>query len=190
MVASPAHHACHVYRDPADLITTAAAFLADGLAHGERCWYVGNQRDHSALREALADRGVSLKAADRQGALRIWLPEDVYVPGQAFVPERVMRRFSEAISDALREGFNGFRAAADMAWVGAPEVAPHLHEYEHLITTLLLNSPATGLCLYPESLAHLHYPVNCHPYIATSDAVLHPNAAYTAPPPGPWPMHR
>jgi hypothetical protein len=170
-----------VYRSRSELIATAAGFLSEGLQAGERCWYVGRGSELAGLRSALRDLGVAVEAAERQGALRIFLPSDVYAAVQPFVPERLMQIFSDGISDALREGFRGFRAAGDMSWAASPELAEPLLEYEHLISTLLVNSNARGLCLFDESLMlpqRLDGLVAAHPLVATISGALLPNPQF------------
>ncbi len=60
--------------------------------------------------------------------------------------------FSDAIEEALSEGFTGFRAAANMSWAldleGGSE---RLITYEALLRSLFSSARATGLCLYDRS---------------------------------------
>jgi MEDS: MEthanogen/methylotroph, DcmR Sensory domain len=66
-----------------------------------------------------------------------------------FEPEQTMQVFNDAIEQALKDGFNGFRAAAEMSW--ALEIsagAESLIAYETLLRLLFSTSRVTGLCLY------------------------------------------
>ena len=135
------------------------------------------------MRTALRDLGVAVEAAERQGAVKIFLPSEVYAVVQPFVPERLMQVFSEGISDALRGGFCGFRAAGEMSWAASSDLAEPLLEYEHLISTLLVNSNARGLCLFDERLMlpqHLDEVIAAHPLVATLEGALLPNPRFEA----------
>ena len=148
MRLQPGDHICSVYESDEQLVSTAAAFLADGLTRNERCWYVPSADETGAIRAAMEHRGVDVAAQSRRSALHLFDSNDTYIRG-GFDPEQTMRMFSEAIEQALTDGFNGFRAAADMSWAltvgGGTE---SLIAYEALLRILFSTSPATGLCLY------------------------------------------
>jgi hypothetical protein len=176
--ALSSNHACYVYRDQADLVRTAARFIADGIQAGERCWYVAKGDETDALRHTLRDRGVAVAAAERRGALQLYTPTQIYKAVQPFSAERMMEVFSDGISAALTEGYAGFRAAGEMSWADHPAFRGQLLEYEHLITALLVNSRATGLCLFDVRSPHLAAVVAAHPLVARSGGELAPNPRF------------
>lgn len=93
-------------------------------------------------------RGIDVAAESRRSALQLRESNDTYVYG-GFDPEQTMRVFSEAIEQALNEGFTGFRAAADMSWaLTIGDGTEALIAYEALLRMLFSTSRATGLCLY------------------------------------------
>ena len=66
-----------------------------------------------------------------------------------FDPQRTLAIFSDAIEGALKDGFKGFRAAADMSWaLRLRGGAQRLIAYEALLKSLFSSSRATGLCLF------------------------------------------
>jgi hypothetical protein len=65
---------------------------------------------------ALRQREIDVTAESRRGALEILAVSDAYVAHGSFNPEATMNVFSDAIENALRDGFTGFRAAAEMSW--------------------------------------------------------------------------
>ena len=115
MRLQPGDHICSVYESDEQLVSTAAAFLADGLTRNEHCWYVPSADETGAIRAAMEHRGVDVAAQSRRSALHLFDSNDTYIRG-GFDPEQTMRVFSEAIEQALTDGFNGLRAAADMSW--------------------------------------------------------------------------
>lgn len=148
MNLQPGDHVCSLYETDEELASTVSAFLADGLARNERCWYVPSGYETRAIRAAMERRGIDVAAECRRSALHLLDSNDTYVR-DGFDPEKTMRAFSEAIEQALNEGFNGFRAAADMSWALAiGDGTESLIAYEALLRMLFSTSRATGLCLY------------------------------------------
>lgn len=149
MTLCPGDHVCSLYDTDEQLAATVARFLADGLARGERCWYVPADAEVNRVRSALERRGVDVESESRRSALRLLDSHDTYAVHGGFDPEQTMRVFSEAIEGALGDGFKGFRAAADMSWALTIDNGTELViEYEALLRMLFSTAPATGLCLY------------------------------------------
>ena len=144
----PGDHICSFYETDEELVSRVAAFLTEGLARNERCWYVPSGSETAAIRSAMQRGGIDVAAESRRSALQLLDSNDTYVHG-GFDPEQTMRVFSEAIEQALSDGFNGFRAAADMSWaLTIDNGTESLIVYEALLRMLFTTSPATGLCLY------------------------------------------
>lgn len=182
--AAQSNHACYSYRTDAELVEAAASFLAAGLQNGERCWYIAKGSEVAALYHALGELGVQVGAARRQGAFRLFEPADIYTAAVPFSPEALMNIFSEGISAALLDGFAGFRAAGEMSWVEDPRFAGQWVEYEHLVTTLLVNSRALGLCLFNVHSPHLHEAIAVHPRLATAKGTFTSNPLFERTYPG------
>ena len=149
MKLCPGDHVCSLYDTNEQLAATVASFLAEGLARGERCWYVPSDGEVIAVRAALERRGVDVRAESRRSALNLLDAQGSYTAHGGFDPEQTMRVFSEAIESALNDGFKGLRAAADMSWALTIDNGAELViEYEALLRSLFSTSKATGLCLY------------------------------------------
>lgn len=181
MKLEPGHHVCSGYDTEEQLAATVASFLADGLARGERCWYVPSGGEVDRVRTALERRGVDVRAESRRSALHLLRSRDVYTVRGGFDPEQTMRVFSEAIEQALSDGFNGLRAAAEMSWaLETNNGAEALITYEALLGALFSTSPATGLCLYDRRRMPLQV-VNgallTHPIVESGGELSH-NTAY------------
>ena len=149
MKLCPGDHVCSLYDTAEQLASTVASFLAEGLARGERCWYVPSDGQIARVRNALERRGVDVKAESRRSALQLLDSSNTYTVHGGFDPEETMRVFSDAIERALSDGFNGFRAAAEMSWALTVDNGTELLiAYEALLKMLFSTTPATGLCLY------------------------------------------
>jgi two-component system, chemotaxis family, sensor kinase Cph1 len=126
-------------------------------------------------------RGIDVDAETKRSALYLLDSTDTYTVHGGFDPEETMRVFSEAIEKALNDGFNGFRAAADMSW--ALDVARGTEAvitYEALLRMLFSNSAATGLCLYDKRrmpLQVLNGALLTHPMIESGGTFIS-NSAY------------
>ena len=63
-------HICVLYDTPEEQRAVAAEYLADGLARGERCFYVADSPEAlTRLNEALQQKGVDVTKAVRANAL-------------------------------------------------------------------------------------------------------------------------
>ena len=174
-------HVCAIYSTTAELVHEAAGFLADGLRSRERCWYVAAGDETDAVRAALGELGVDVAAQTARGALRMVSGTEAYVVHGNFDPEATLQIFNDAIEQACRDGFTGFRAAAEMSWALACEDGPHqIIVYEALLKTLFANCRAVGLCLYDRSrmpLAVLDGALRTHP-VAGVRGHFRPNPFY------------
>ena len=142
-------HICALYSTKTELAAIAAHFLIEGARRGERCWYVAAGNEGGAVRSALRKGGVNVNAAIRRGALNVFGDSDTYAVRGGFNPERTVQVFSDAIEQALHDGYTGFRAAADMSWaLTLKNGLQTVIAYEALLRTLFATCKVTGLCLY------------------------------------------
>ena len=158
-------------------------FLAEGLRNSERCWYLPASDEPDAVIGALKARHVNTTRATARGALSILSSNAAYSVRGDFDPEETMVVFSNAIEQALVDGFNGFRAAANMSWAldleGGPE---RLIIYEALLRSLFSSARATGLCLYDRTrmpLAVIDGALATHPVVRV-EGLYSRNAFYDA----------
>src|SRR5690349_8655272 len=108
--ARPHRHLCCVYDDCATFREHALAFLADGLARGNRVRFIGGSDDTVALRE-------QLEAVPHRGrrAVEATSVEHSYGTHAAPVDGRAtVGAYAAATREALADGFTGLRVAADV----------------------------------------------------------------------------
>ena len=180
---NPGDHVCAIYSSDAELADVVSDFLAEGLRKSERCWYLPAADNPRAVRAALKARHVDPVEAAERGALTILPSNAAYGVRGDFDPEETMVVFSNAIEQALSDGFNGFRAAANMSWALDLEDGPELLiTYEALLRSLFSSARATGLCLYDRKrmpLAVIDGALSTHPVIRVG-ATYSSNAFYDA----------
>jgi chemotaxis family two-component system sensor kinase Cph1 len=170
----PGDHVCGIYSTTNELIAVTTAFLSEGLARRERCWYVARGRERYAIADALRKRHVNVEECLRSGALRFAAGTDAYLQHGRFDPERTLDVFNDAIDQASHDGWTGFRAAAEMSWaLGVPYGTERVIAYEALLKSLFRSARATGLCLYPRRrmpLRVLNGALITHPIVGTGSS--------------------
>ncbi|TVT02102.1 hypothetical protein FNH07_28115 [Amycolatopsis bartoniae] len=150
-------HLCWSYRDRHEFRARAREFLADGLAEGQRVHYL----------TATEDAGLGLDGVE------VSLVHENYTPGAVVDPAAQARSYAEATDRALRDGFTGFRVAADVTGlVRTPTQLAAFGRYEHLADHVMATRPFTAMCAYDRRalaedvvthLASLHPASNAEP---------------------------
>ena len=183
VLLNPGDHICAIYSSEEELAHIVGNFLAEGLQKSERCWYLPASDDPAAVWAELRARGSDVTRAEKAGALSILSSDAAYGVRGDFEPETTMALFNNAIEQALSDGFNGFRAAANMSWALDREGgAERLITYEALLRSLFSTARATGLCLYDRNrmpLAVIDGALSTHPLVCVSGAYTR-NAFYDA----------
>jgi len=160
-------HVCSLYSTRAELADEVADFVAEGLQRGEQCWYVASGDETESICAALRLRDVDVAAQTQRRALSLLSAEDAYIVRGTFDPEVTVRAFDKAIDQAYKEGFAGFRAAAEMSWaLNREDTIYLLIEYEALLRSLFASCRAIGLCLYDANrmpLAAINGALATHP---------------------------
>jgi len=146
-------HICVVYYTPEEQRAVAANYIADGLRHGERAYYVADsQAAIERFRVALWSHGIDVPAALRSTALVEATYEEAHLIDGRFDSERMLRLLNEGIESALNAGFTGLRTCGDMSWLlSEPPGAEQVVEYEALLNQLFRSTRACGMCQYDAS---------------------------------------
>jgi anti-anti-sigma regulatory factor len=130
--ASPHAHVCLAFDDPAGFRSPAEAFLAEGLAAGERLWYVASEPPESL-----------------PGPLRFVPVTDAYPSGAVVDPEAQAAEYAAATAAAQAAGYTGLRVVADATpLVRTPAQLAAFTRYEHLADRLICGSAFSALCGY------------------------------------------
>jgi hypothetical protein len=152
-------HICSIYETEEEQLATAAAFLSDGIARGERCLYVGANREALLrFRAALDATGRDAARLLERGALIELTHAEAHLIDARFDCERMLTMLEEAVEKALNEGFSGLRACGDMSWLlaGAPGM-DRVQEYEALLNQFFSSVRASGMCQYSRRLLAPHF---------------------------------
>ncbi|MET8838210.1 MEDS domain-containing protein [Micromonospora sp. NPDC004540] len=140
-------HLCLAYDDPAALDARAVAHLSAGLAAGEQVWLVA-PGDHDSLARRL-DRLPGLDAALGRRALRLLPVEQAYRHDEVVDPEKQVRAYATATTDALAAGYTGLRVFAEATTlVRSVAQRDAFARYEHLIDRWMRYHPMSAVCAY------------------------------------------
>jgi PAS domain S-box-containing protein len=177
-------HICLVYENTAEQMAGAVLFLKKGLAQGERCLYIADDRTVEVIAQALAAIGVDVAHERERGALWMLTKQYTYLKSGKFDPQTMIDFLRSAQTQALADGFSGLRVTGEMTWALGPEIGcDRLIEYEALLNNFLANSRSVLLCQYTRSrfdAAIIHDVLRTHPIAILGDLVC-PNPYYEPP---------
>lgn len=138
-------HACLIYENPAAQIEAVVPFFKAGLDANEACLYIPFELTETEIETAFAAKGVNLKPHLAKGTF-VFAKNNM--SGAEFVPQDMVNVLMGIVSDSLKKGFNGLRAAGEMSWVlGAQCSCKQLNHYESLLDKQF-HTKLTGLCQY------------------------------------------
>jgi hypothetical protein len=147
-------HICAIHDTEEEQLATAAAYLADGIWHGQRCLYIGANRDTVLrFRAAIAANGLDAAILCERGALIELTHEETYLAGGEFSLDRVMAMLTHSVRQAAADGFSGWRGCGEMSWLlaGAPG-SEGISEYEALLNQFFSGTRASAMCQYNRTL--------------------------------------
>jgi PAS domain S-box-containing protein len=177
-------HICSIYENADEQMAAVVPFIIDGLARGERCVYIVNDRTIEEAVETLEAAGVDVAQERRRGALRLLTHQDTYLRASRFVPQAMIDFIRQAETEALADGFSGLRLTGEPTWSFGPEPGcDRLIEYEALLNQLTTNSKSVILCQYHHSRFGspcIHDVLRTHPLAILGDQLC-PNPYYEPP---------
>ncbi|ONI92149.1 hypothetical protein ALI22I_05645 [Saccharothrix sp. ALI-22-I] len=140
-------HLCWRYDDPAELRARVREFLSDGLARGQRVFYVGSAPADALLAELQGIDGID--EAWRRGAVRVASLTDTHSIDTPVEPTAQVRAYVAATAEALAAGFTGLRVAAEATpLVRTAAQLEAFVRYEHLVDQYIAAHPFSAMCAY------------------------------------------
>lgn len=140
-------HACWAYGTDGERAAAAAAWIADGLALGQRAMYIADVSPE-VLAEELADVPARDEAIAR-GALVIAESRSMYDLSTPIDATAQLAVYSAAVEHAIADGFAGIRVAADITpLVDDPTRRRTYLHWEQLADRYMTEQPLAPLCLY------------------------------------------
>lgn len=150
--AGSADHLCWVHDDDAAFDLAVRAFLAGGLARGDRLLCVG-ERAIATLDGAAADLG-DVDALVTRGALETMTIEEAYAAAGPLAADRQRAFYDAATRRALADGYRGLRVVADLSELAVdPAQHEELLRWEHAADDLMASGGGmSALCAYRSDL--------------------------------------
>lgn len=143
-------HQCFLYEGPCSAsVPCLGEKLQEMLRRNYRCLYLNCEPMLDEMREYLIGAGLDLDAAVREGRLILTADRDHIMNGR-FCLESMMQGLSDALAQALADGFEGLFATGDMSWEFGPEADfSELMEYEWRLENFFEEHPQlSGICQY------------------------------------------
>ena len=141
-------HLCLLHKTDAELLETLVPYFVAGLTSNEFCMWVASEpvtaaAAKNALREAVPDIDKYLAG----GQIEIVDYDEWYIPNGRFDAERVLQRWTNKLSDALRRGFCGLRLSGNTFSLAKEQWEPFMH-YEAAVDRVIAKNRILALCVY------------------------------------------
>jgi len=141
-------HIGQFYTSKVDLQEVIVPYIKSGLLNNELClWIYSQDFSREDIKEILREQVSGVEAYMEKGQLILMPHTDWYIKDDGFDEKRVNRQWNELIRHSLERGFDGLRAAADVAWLDKRYFRQFLH-YEDNINRIISELPFIVICLY------------------------------------------
>ncbi|MCZ7421274.1 MULTISPECIES: MEDS domain-containing protein [unclassified Micromonospora] len=143
-------HLCWAYDDPAGFMTHAVEFLRDGLAAGERVWFVVSGPAEPVRDQLLGTRDFA--DALLTGAAQVRSLDGAYGRTATIDPASQVAAYRSATREAVADGYTGLRVAADATeLVRTPAQRDAFARYEHRVNEMMRTEAFRAMCAYDRS---------------------------------------
>jgi len=145
----PGDHACLTFSDADERLDIVAAFVRDGLDHGDKVVCLTDTLTPDGLSAELAERGLPVASTLRRGQLEVVPSVSAYIASGTFDPEQVISGLRSRIDAASAAGYPGLRISADMVWALRPVSGlEQLLTFEVQFSELIATRRALAVCQY------------------------------------------
>ena len=143
-------HQCLIYEGaPSVHLATLARLIDQKLNENTRCLYLNSPPMVAGLRSYLAARGVDV-SKHLLGAGLVLSSHKGHLVNGRFDIDRMLRMLTDAVDQALNDGYHGLWASGDMTWEFGPENDfSKLIEYERRLEQLFhQHASLSAVCQY------------------------------------------
>lgn len=142
-------HACAFFHSREEEYDLLLPFSKASEAAGQRLFHVVDKSHREERRERLAEAGLDVEKAEREGQLEIRPWEDAYLRGARFDQNAMLALIEEVLKEGRAKGFGQTRLWANMEW--AVNDLPGVHdivEYETRLNKFLPKYDDVVVCTY------------------------------------------
>jgi len=141
------NHGIFFYGSPHEKREVLFNFLTAGFPKGEMAIYVAAQETSAQIRKRMIDFGLSVKALEKDGVLRVFDHDEFYVVNGGVNIPHIRMLGQRVLGEALEIGLKGLRVCGEVACFFELKKERELVEYE-LMMGRKLDLPVTALCAY------------------------------------------
>ena len=144
-------HLCQFYETKQDLLDILVPYFKAGLENDEFCmWITGESLNEEeakqAMREAMPDFGRYLEG----GQIEIVPYTQWYLKEGVFSRRRILNAWSDKLSQALHNGYDGMRVTGNISWLREREWR-NFSKYEEEVDNLIGKNLMLAICAFPLS---------------------------------------
>lgn len=143
-------HQCLIYEgSPATYLPALVSVIGQKLKEDHRCLYLNSPPMVAGLGSYLFAGGIQVPKEVMKGSL-VLSSDTGHLHNGRFDTERMLGLLTDAVNQALRDGYAGLWATGDMSWEFGPEKDfSKLVEYEWRLEELFQKLPMlSGICQY------------------------------------------
>jgi DNA-binding CsgD family transcriptional regulator len=141
-------HICVFYETNEDLLDTAVGYFTAGLRRNEFCvWAVSHPITKTDAKDALRLAVPDLDRFLATGHIEIIQGTEWYLKGDQFDLKRITSGWSDKLSRALAEGYEGMRVSGNAFWIATHHWKAFC-EYEEELDRSLAGQKMIVLCTY------------------------------------------
>jgi hypothetical protein len=143
-------HQCLIYGGaPSRCLDSLAHTIVEKLNSNHRCLYLNSPAMVAGMRSRLLASGLDLTKYLERGDLILSSDQGHLVNGK-FDVDGMISLLSDAVRQAVADGYTGLWATGDMTWeFGSEKNLDKLLEYEQRLEEFMENNPAlSGVCQY------------------------------------------
>lgn len=177
-------HVCAFFDSRDQEYSTLASFYLEGLEAGEKALHIVDPVLHADHRRRLVHLGVDVAEREACGQLELLSPDDTYLAGGEFAPDKMLATVDSALALAKQSGFPRTRLMGNMGWAlaGKPG-SDRLIEYEARVNEVLSRTRQPAICVYDTALlsgSTMLDILRSHPLTLVNGSV-HANPFFTPP---------
>jgi hypothetical protein len=109
-------HVCAFFHSKDEEYRVLLPFIKDGFARGDKAFHIVDPRHRQEHLRRLADSGIDVVAAERQGQLEVRRWEDAYLLDGHFDQNRMLALIQAVLETGKAQGFVLTRLVANMEW--------------------------------------------------------------------------
>src|SRR3990170_6188800 len=141
-------HVFIFYKTKEDLLDVTLSYFKAGLARNEFClWALAAPLDEEGARDALARALPDFGSRMAAGQIEILEGYGLYLKGDQFDLDRIMRVWQEKLDWALARGYEGMRVSGNAFWFKTKRWKAFC-EYEQEVDTALASKKMIVMCTY------------------------------------------